>query len=234
MSLPLKTLELGIIPLLLGTFLACGSRPPLDVDDGGMGTGATGGSGGTTGGSGATGGSSTGATGGSGGSPGTGATGGTGGTGGMPSCGCTTAWLKWGMSGGLSPSRDESELYSCKTFVLTRQTINGVTTACKQEISDCSNAVGAGDVANALAHPDVQSALAARAVLYGRDTRPVDGQVLVINVGNSRIEIGLPCEGTTTQCLPIPPGVQSLADLLTTMQKQQLARPPCSTLPPAP
>jgi hypothetical protein len=131
------------------------------------------------------------------------------------------------MDGGLSPQHDVNELHPCKTFVNTRQTLTpGATNACKQELGDCTNAVSAADIAAAVAHPDVQRAIAASPVLYGEDTRPVDGQVTVIEL-SGRIEIGYPCR--TSACNPIPAGVQALADLLATLKKQELGRPPCST-----
>jgi hypothetical protein len=101
------------------------------------------------------------------------------------------------------------------------------TRACKQELSDCStNAISAWDLNPAIAHPDVQSAIAARRVLYGEDPRPVDGQVMAIEIGvGSRIEVGNPCR--SAPCLPIPPGVGALADLLAALTTQELARGSC-------
>jgi hypothetical protein len=138
------------------------------------------------------------------------------------------------MDGGLGPQRDVSEFHPCQTFVNTRQTLTPqpTTNACKQELGDCTNAVSAADIAAAVAHPDVQRAIAAGSVIYGEDTRPVDGQVMLIEAG-SKIEIGLPCRSTT--CNPIPQGVQALADVLTVLKKQELGRAACKmTFPTAP
>jgi len=250
MSLPLQTSRFGVIAFLVGAFVGCGSHPP-DADDGGLGTGgsaggagATGGTGGASstgaggsGGSGATGGatggsSGTSGTGGSGGTTGSGGTG-TGGAGGTRPCECSTAVVRWWMDGGLAFLRDVSELHPCQTFVLTREAMATPpgTRACKQEL-DCASAISASDVNVAVAHPDVQRAIAAGHVLYGEDPRPVDGQVMAIDIG-ARIEIGPPCR--TPTCNPIPAGVDALGNLLTALTKQELALGYCRmTFPPVP
>ena len=229
MFVHLQRSRVGVLAFLLGAFIACGART-LDTDDGGLGTDGSTGAGGATGTTGGT--SSTGA-GGSGGSGGSGGTG-TGGAGGTSRCGCSTSSIQWWMDGGLAPLRDVSEFHPCQTFVLTRLALTDPPgpRACKQELGDCTNALGALDVNAAVAHPDVQRAIAAAPVTYGEDTRPVDGQVMAIQFA-ARIEVGNPCSSAT--CKPIPPGVDALAKLLRNLTNQELARGACRmTFPPVP
>jgi hypothetical protein len=79
---------------------------------------------------------------------------------------------------------------------------------------------------SALAHAHVQAAIAAAPVLYGGDTRPVDGSVRSIDIGGNVIEVGVDCAGSPN-CEPIPQGVAALADLLWTIEDQQLSFGSC-------
>ena len=88
---------------------------------------------------------------------------------------------------------------------------------------------GVSDVLQALAHPDVEQARAMGMVLFGVDTRPVDGQVFRIEIGSdSVIDVGSPCQ--SAGCDPIPAGVSALADLLRAIDSEQLGLDPCAGL----
>jgi hypothetical protein len=81
----------------------------------------------------------------------------------------------------------------------------------------------------ALSDPDVQQAVAQHEVLYGVDSRPVDGTVVRIRIGSSVIDVGSPCPTSGGGgCDPIPTGVSALADLLRAIDAEQLALQPCS------
>jgi hypothetical protein len=218
----------------------------------GTGTAGSGGSAGTGtgGGAGSAGAAGTGTAGsaGSGGSAGTGTGGsagsagsGTGGAAGTTSgdggtCGCVAGHIGWGNDGGHVISRDTSALEVCNLFVHQREPVVTAppTRSCQQPISDCAGGVGPDDVTRAIADADVKAAIAAAPVLYGEDPRAYDGQVLRIQIGSAIIEVGVPCR-TVPNCKTIPAGVDALAKLLQAITKQELARPPCSTVfPPAP
>jgi hypothetical protein len=110
---------------------------------------------------------------------------------------------------------------------------NAAPITCKQDLLGCGvDSIGIGDVTLALRNADVQRAIAAAPVLYGGDTRPVDGTVLRVTIGTAVVEIGNPCTGAAG-CKAIPPGVAAFADVLSHLDKQQLGRPPCSTTFPA-
>jgi hypothetical protein len=229
-----------------GTGAAAGSG-------GSSGSGATGGNGGSSGGggsSGSSGSSGTDAAGGSGGSSGTGASGGTAGasgaggtgTGGAAggtsgdsgACGCVPGRVFWGMDGGHVAYHYTSGLEICSTFIHQRDSVvQDPPLSCQQQLGVCGSGIGAGDVTRAMAHADVQAAIAAAPVIYGEDTRPVDGAVLRIQIQSAVIEVGTPCRAAG--CKPIPAGVDALATLLQALTKQELGRAPCSSIfPPLP
>jgi hypothetical protein len=86
----------------------------------------------------------------------------------------------------------------------------------------------------AFAHPDVQAAFAAAPTLFGVDSRPVDGQVYRIELGNTAIEVGGPCGsggGLGGACTEIPRGVADLVSLLEDLVTQQRTLPDCDRLP---
>jgi hypothetical protein len=96
------------------------------------------------------------------------------------------------------------------------------------ELYGCGvDALGVGDLTAALAHPDVQAALARAPILYGRDTRPVDGQVFQIQVGTRLVEIGAECTPSAPGCVAIPGGVRAAMQLLQRLDTQQLGLSPC-------
>jgi hypothetical protein len=169
-------------------------------------------------------------------------TGGTGGTGGGTSgsgggdsdagasCSpCIGATVGWGPDGGFVAFRDKSELVDCNTYRHTREPIRDP----GQTMLDCERGVpcmgsglhGIADVLSALSHPDVEQALGMKMVLFGRDSRPVDGTVLRIETAGSVIEVGSPC--MEAGCNAIPAGVTTLVELLRAIDEEQLNLDPC-------
>jgi hypothetical protein len=151
------------------------------------------------------------------------------GSGGGSGCGCVDQELSWGRNGGFVAYADTSTLEPCHAFTLTREQFatDPVTMTCTDPIESCDDIVDPGDIQDAFDHPDVVLAFASSPVLYGRDTRPVDGSVFQIHNGSLLIEIGLECGGAAG-CTDAPQGVLELRTLLETLTEQLRARPPCS------
>ncbi|MGZ3478619.1 MAG: hypothetical protein ACXVCJ_29225, partial [Polyangiales bacterium] len=84
---------------------------------------------------------------------------------------------------------------------------------CPGDVPDSDFVTGVADVESALASADVQAALAKAPVLYGTDSRPVDGTVFQVLVGTKKIEVGGPCGGASG-CTDAPAGVQQLRTVL--------------------
>lgn len=213
---------------------------------GGAATGGKAGGGAATGGAGKGGSAQTGGTGnagedaggtdqggepGEGGMPGEGgsATGGEGGEGGGDVCGCVPETISWGWSGGLVIYTEQSRITSCRNFSHQRDpvTTDPPTLTCMTELVACGDSLGSSDVLLALQNPDVVKALGSAPILYGGDSRPVDGQVYAIQVGGDLIEVGNEC-GQQTDCNEIPAGVQALVDLLKALTEQELGKPACA------
>jgi len=145
---------------------------------------------------------------------------------------CVSATVSWGMDGGFVAYSERSTVATCRTFTFERNSFGGPPSRmCSNELPPC----GAGDTPNvgdleaALADPDVVRALASAPVLYGRDSRPVDGQVFQIVVGGRRIEIGDDCRPGDPSCPSVPPGVARLRDFLERLTRERLRFGSCAT-----
>ena len=175
-----------------------------------------------------------GANGGNGGRSGAAGGSGTAGSGGSASCEpCLADTLNWGNSGGLVARNDRSTLSPCNAYRHTRTTFGGGGGApaltCDRLLPCMGSGLhGIGDVIRALEHSDVQAALAKGSVLFGVDSRPVDGQVFEIMVGKGTITVGSPCPPPSSSCTPIPLGVNVLAQLLRDIDEEQLNLAPCA------
>ncbi len=204
--------------------VACSSSTHDDPD-----AGAGGASGGNAGGAGTGGGSGGSEAGGGAGTNGGGA--GSTGSDGSDDCGCVAATIGWGNDGGHVAYVDRSTLSPCRTFSHQRDPsgTDPPTLACSQELGTCTSSVSAREINVALEQPEVKAALAAAPVLFGRDTRPVDGVVFRITVGGAVIEIGLPCNGTSG-CREIPQTVDALGIRLRALTAQELGRESCRAI----
>jgi hypothetical protein len=195
---------------------------------------ATSGTGGMSGVGGATGASGTGGRSGTAGSSGKGSS--TSGSGGADSdagadCSpCIGAPLRWGPDGGFVAFRDSSELADCNTYRHTREPARdpGQTMlACERGVPCMGSGLhGIADVLQALSHPDVEQALGMKMVVFGRDTRPVDGTVFRIEHVGSVIDVGSPC--MEAGCNATPAGVTTLVELLRDIDAEQLNLDPCA------
>jgi hypothetical protein len=143
-------------------------------------------------------------------------------------CGCVVDAIVWGNDGGRVAYVDRSTLSPCDTFSHQRDPAgtDPPTLTCSQDLGTCTSTVSAREINVALEQPDVRAALAAAPILFGRDTRPVDGAVFRLTVGAAVIEIGAPCNGAA-DCKEIPQTVAALGIRLRALTGQELARGSC-------
>lgn len=143
--------------------------------------------------------------------------------------GCVDRALSWGPNGGNVAYQDRFSLEPCNGFRAERMGRRdpGAAASCENEV-DPSADITADDVDVALAHVDVQAAIAAAPVLYGVDARPVDGTVFRIEIGKAAIELGSPCSAAS--CRQIPAGLAALRALLNDLTTQQLGLDGCEEL----
>lgn len=157
---------------------------------------------------------------------------------GPPTVCSLAAVYTFGLDGGLVASRDIARIEPPRRFTLTRMDFriaDAGTLSCSTVLNDCGpNDGGTVDtqvLLDAFANADVVAAFADTTnTLYGRDPRPVDGQVFMITRGDGRhVEIGPDCGGVTG-CRAITPGLARLRAVLETLQTMQLAQPECASL----
>lgn len=143
--------------------------------------------------------------------------------------------VRFGMVGGLVAVTDTYTLTAPLGFRAVR-VASGVTTMCDTSVPGCNTAdmVDVGEVNAALAARDVQAAFGtARGgtmLVYGVDSRPVDGQVFSVSLDGAEVIVGNPCRTGGTGCMEIPVGLQRLVDVLTGLRDQELLRPACMGL----
>lgn len=157
-------------------------------------------------------------------------------TGDPASC-CVGATIEWASIGGdrLGPPPPPSRIDGCDQFSGAFPADSQGT--CSSRLPSCGGdaQVDAETIRAAIAHPDVQSALAGAPRVFGIDDRPVDGSIFEIVIDDQSVLVGRPCEGEP-QCEPIPAGVQNLVDVLRATTAQQATAEMCSddlcSLPP--
>lgn len=143
----------------------------------------------------------------------------------------------YGPDGGLVAYRESVRIEPGRRFTYSR-TGGAVgddagARSCTTTLDYCGTSDGGAidtlGVITALNDPAVIAAFEDAAnTLYGRDPRPVDGQVFAIARGDGRhLEIGGDCEGATG-CRAIPAGLTRLRTVLTDLMTQQRARPECA------
>ena len=146
----------------------------------------------------------------------------------------------FGPEGGNSPYRDSSRIEPGRNFTFTRMVlgrVDGGAGTCTTMLPYCGTSDGGTvdtlAVINAFNHADVMAAFNNQTTtLYGRDTRPVDGQLFVVTRGDGRhFEIGADCGGASG-CRAIPAGLARLRTVLQDLQTQQLMRPECAGVRP--
>jgi len=163
-----------------------------------------------------------------------GAQSGEGGDAGNPNgCECAALPVSWRRDGGHVATQAQSSIKPCNTFHHETGPNGGEPTAtCNSLLQKCNLGlpVNVPQLNSALADADVQAAIAAAPVLYGGDTRPVDGSVRRIDIDGQVVDVGNDCAAGAS-CDPIPEGVAALADLLWTIERQQLSFGACELQP---
>jgi hypothetical protein len=136
--------------------------------------------------------------------------------------------VTWGQNGGLVAYADSMQLNPCMSYKRSRSasTPGDTGKTCTVLIPSCPNEL-VSNVAGLLALPDVQQAMKSHTV-FGVDSRPVDGQVLRVEVGADYLEIGSPCQGAAG-CPEIPASVTKLKDALDAIDAAALLIEPCMT-----
>lgn len=158
------------------------------------------------------------------------------GDGGATTPGCLARAVTWGSDGGLVSRRDSFAIEPCRDFSMTRMELRNPDddVTCQNEIAGSTSV---DDVNAAIAHADVAAAIAAAVnsgepVLYGSDSRPVDGTVFRMQLGKAVIDVGGDCSGGVGVCKDIPPGIGALRTLLLALAEQQMKLPDCDAVAP--
>jgi hypothetical protein len=145
---------------------------------------------------------------------------------------CIAQTLRWERDGGFVAYRSANEIEPCRDYEHTRTPFGsgGTTASCTGTVPCEGDAVTLDDLNTALAHTDDGAGVAAAPILYGYDSRPVDGQILQITRGGRTVSVGSPCEGGSGECVEIPPGVEALRALLTSLEGERLAEEDCASM----
>jgi hypothetical protein len=154
--------------------------------------------------------------------------GGAGGTSDDP-CTCVPYEIAWWYDGGRMALERKYRIKQCNTFVYSE---GPPARQCESQVAQgCDEALGVAAISAALDSPEIEAAMAAAPILYGSDPRPVDGQLLHVELNGKIIEIGEQCSGDGLNC-DIPNSIESLPFTLNAVQQHEL-RTDC-LLPEAP
>jgi hypothetical protein len=139
---------------------------------------------------------------------------------------CIDKSLEWGLNGGRGATVVKSTVSACRSYGQTRTSQGVQSELCSFDLAGCfSDTSGISDVRAALAYPDVVAAFQAPVPpVFGRDTRPVDGEVFRITYGGKSIDVGTPCPQPLAGCTPVPVGVGDLASLLKSLDRNAAPR----------
>jgi hypothetical protein len=142
----------------------------------------------------------------------------------------------FGLDGGLSRQRDQSRITPPGRYTRTRTFADAQPpVSCSNDIPRCGatfDRFTTADLVEALSAPDVVAAFAASPPeVHGRDPRPVDGTLLLVQRRDGHgVLIGAPCAGGSFCGLPVTPGLAHLAAVLTRLDRQQLEGAGCEAL----
>jgi hypothetical protein len=149
--------------------------------------------------------------------------------------GCLSETISWGSNGGDVAYSDQSKLAPCVHYSRVRTPSGGSgasSLSCETDLMACNSSASVGAVETALANEDVKLARTGKSpVLYGRDTRSVDGTVFEITLGPQVIDVGDACNGQAG-CTDVPAGIQRLVDELMAVDMQLQAQPACQVFDP--
>jgi len=164
--------------------------------------------------------------------------------GGANACNLSDARYDYGLVGGLVAYSDRGWLLPSGTggdYLLTRTYASrgtgtsAVTATCWAPLPKCGDpaAIDIGDIIADLSDPAVQKVTSSpdtSPLLFGVDTRPVDGSIFSFRRGSGpELLIGAPCNGASG-CAEIPPSLAKLEKDLLALNQQQLASPRCAAI----
>ena len=137
--------------------------------------------------------------------------------------------------GGLVAMADTATLTPPNAFNYTRDFFrqDAGPLSCDPAMPACGDAakIDVRDVEAAIAHVDVQTALAMNAPPTYGNRGVADGPTFNFGRADGRgFVAGLACDTPSTTCTPIPPGVAVLVQLLRDLIKQQRMDPSCSAI----
>ena len=145
---------------------------------------------------------------------------------------CFTETLTWGTWGAFAPYHDQSELAPCAHYTHRRITQGGPSggePSCERDLVACNSIASTGAVMNALGNADVQRALADR---MGFGGVPLDVPAFRVTYGDLAIAVGTPdCKLPPPHCIPPPPGVAALVQLLQDLDDAMLMTEECADFP---
>jgi hypothetical protein len=138
--------------------------------------------------------------------------------------------LHWGFEGGLVAYRDTSRLGRCRSYTRERDQLRGglPPLSCSAMVAGCPSPT-IEQIDRTVRDPIVQAALRDH-TLFGFDTRPVDGHVFRIGVGNDFIDIAEPCRAGAPDCKMPPPAVLDLKSVLEDLDTTELSQEPCKSV----
>jgi hypothetical protein len=137
--------------------------------------------------------------------------------------------------GGLAPTADTATLTPPSSFRFERMFFGADAgrLSCEPALPACDDParVDVRDVEAAIAHADVQTALAAATPPTYGNRAVADGPNFNFMRADGRgFNAGLACDTPSTTCTPIPPGVNALVTLLRDLIRQQRMDPTCSAI----
>jgi hypothetical protein len=140
-------------------------------------------------------------------------------------CGCVTAPVRLSPIG--SPVQTTTSVGPCRDFRLDVAAFEDRPAASCGMPMSCPAMYTGINVQQAVDNPDVQAAIRAGSVRYGAGPElPEGGPVYRVEVGQANFEVAAPC-AESPGCVAIPPGVQSLVDVLLAVNSQETIRTPC-------
>lgn len=154
---------------------------------------------------------------------------------------CIGSDLSWQLTGGFSDSTSSSTLATCAQYTYSESNQSGDLSCTDTLVAVCAETgpvtgITAGNVAAAFENADVTAAFGGSTELYGSDPRGCDGSVLAITYGGKTIDVGGDCSeasncgAPSTPCVPAPAGLNALAQVLVSLDAQEIKTKDCASV----
>jgi hypothetical protein len=147
----------------------------------------------------------------------------------VPPCGvCLEDVIEWGLDAG-GGNVDESRVVPCAQYQRHHfNALDGNEVTCGGQLDQCSEIASTGALWTALQHPDVEA-------LASRNVNPIQfgdrsADSFKIRIGIREIVLGGSCDAASPDCVPVPPGVQAMRDLLQQIDQEMIATGPCAAI----